>query len=507
MTSELMKDIIRTIIAHGLQIEPKALEKLGELDQNVIRTTIDEILNRVIEKGGFIITLKDVEEYCKAKREHVEVSVATMQASAKEIASKLEVLFDPTDKIHGGDGVDDFYRYFKSRFKKLEKILRRRIDVGGSITISDVLKSSLKSHVKFIGMVTEKVKRKGRGFRIQLEDFESSITVTISEKSDRKLIEKALMVLQDQVICVSGIKIADDVVLADDLIFPDIPDHKARRSDEEVYAILTSDIHIGSKFFMEKSFERFLKWLNGSEGSKPFRELASKVKYLLVCGDLVDGVGVYPGQDRELAIDSLTEQYKLAAEYFARVPEHIEVVIIPGNHDASRQALPQPAIFRKYSEPLYNLNNVKMLGNPCWISLHGVDILMYHGRSLDDIIAYVPGLTFQEPDKAMEILLKARHLTPIYGLRTAIAPEPEDYLVIEREPTIFHSGHVHVARHRVYRGSLIVNSGAWQDQTEYQKRNGLKPLSGIVPIVNLKTLQVIYLDFRGSSLEAKVEVP
>ncbi|MEM3546536.1 MAG: DNA-directed DNA polymerase II small subunit [Candidatus Bathyarchaeia archaeon] len=503
MGSETLKDAVRMIVARGLQIEPKALERLSKLDQDMLHTTVSRILNKAVERGEFIITLRDVEEFCQIKREQVEVSVAVKHVPAKEVEPKLEVLFDPTDKIHGGDSVDDFYKYFKSRFKKLEKILRRRIDAGGSSTISNVLKASLKSHVKFIGMVTEKVKRKG--FRMQLEDLESSITVIISENSDRKLIEKALMVLQDQVICVSGIKVADDVVLADDIIFPDIPDHKARRSDEEIYAVLTSDIHIGSKLFMEKCFEKFLRWLNGLEGSEPFRELASKVKYLLVCGDLVDGVGVYPGQDRELAVDSLTQQYRLAAEYFAKIPEYIETVVIPGNHDASRQALPQPAIFRKYSEPLYNLNNVRMFGNPCWISVHGVDVLMYHGRSLDDIIAYIPGLTFQEPDKAMEILLKARHLTPIYGLRTAIAPEAEDYLVIEREPTIFHSGHIHFAKHRFYRGSLIVNSGAWQNQTEYQKRNGLKPLPGVVPIVNLKTLQVIYLDFRGASLEAKAE--
>ncbi|MBS7610677.1 DNA-directed DNA polymerase II small subunit [Candidatus Bathyarchaeota archaeon] len=503
MDSEGLKNIVRMIVAHGLQIEPKALEKLSKLDQSVLDTVINEILDKVMERGGFIITLNDVEEYCGIKREQVEASVSVKQMSAREVESKLEVLFDPTDKIHGGNSIDDFYRYFKSRFKKLEKILRRRIDVGGSTTISNALKASLKSHVKFIGMVTEKIKR--RGFKIQLEDLESSITVIISENSDRKLIEKALMVLQDQVICVSGVKVAKDVVLADDIIFPDVPDHKPRRSDEEVYAVLTSDIHIGSKLFMEKCFEKFLRWLNGLEGSKPFRELAGKVKYLLVCGDLVDGVGVYPGQDRELAVDSLTQQYKLIAEYFAKIPEHIETVVIPGNHDASRQALPQPAIFRKYSEPLYDLDNVRILGNPCWISIHGVDVLMHHGRSLDDVIAYVPGLTFQEPDKAMEILLKARHLTPIYGLRTAIAPEAEDYLVIEREPTIFHSGHIHVARHRFYRNSLIVNSGAWQNQTEYQKRNGLKPLPGIVPIVNLKTLQVIYIDFREANLEARAE--
>ena len=33
----------------------------------------------------------------------------------------------------------------------------------------------------------------------------------------------------------------------------------------EVFSILISDLHIGSKFFMEKEFQSFLEWLNGND--------------------------------------------------------------------------------------------------------------------------------------------------------------------------------------------------------------------------------------------------
>ena len=46
----------------------------------------------------------------------------------------------------------------------------------------------------------------------------------------------------------------------------------------------------------------------------------------------------------------------------------------------------------------------------------------------------------------MKHLLRARHLSPIYGSQTPIAPEMEDLLVIEDVPDIFHVGHVHRAQ-------------------------------------------------------------
>jgi len=135
------------------------------------------------------------------------------------------------------------------------------------------------------------------------------------------------------------------------------------------------------------------------------------------------------------------------------------------------------------------------LGNPCAISLHGVELLIYHGRSLDDVIANASNISFKTPTKAMKILLQCRHLAPIYGQRTPIAPEKRDFMVIERPPDIFQTGHVHVQKTDSYRGIVMVNSGAWQGQTVYQKRMGLEPIPGVVPIINLQTLQATSMDF------------
>ncbi|MGI0024546.1 MAG: metallophosphoesterase family protein, partial [Nitrososphaera sp.] len=190
-------------------------------------------------------------------------------------------------------------------------------------------------------------------------------------------------------------------------------------------------------------------------------------------------------------------QMNRALGLLARVPKHIKIFVIPGNHDPGRRALPQPSISRnELEEQLQHLENCKMLGNPALLELNGVKVLMYHGQSLDDVIATTPGLSYAKPAEAMKVLLKARHLAPTYGARTPIAPEQEDMMVISEVPDILHSGHVHVVEMQNYKGTLIVNSGAWQRQTNFQQTMGITPTPGIGILVNLATLQPFIKDFN-----------
>ena len=84
----------------------------------------------------------------------------------------------------------------------------------------------------------------------------------------------------------------------------------------------------------------------------------------------------------------------------------------------------------------------------------------------------------------------------IYGERTPIGPELEDMMVITEVPDILHSGHVHNIDVQNYRGTLIVNSGAWQAQTKYQQMMGIVPSPGIAIVVNLANLQPFQMNFN-----------
>jgi DNA polymerase II small subunit len=419
---------------------------------------------------------------------------STFHPYAKDIDANLRIIEDPTGKLSSNGTVEDYLHYFQDRFKRLERLLRQRIDVKSATPISEALKSQPKTKLKIIGIITEKRESKQQVI-LTIEDLQASATVLIPRKAPEQLHKKARLLLPDQVICLSVMKTRSRLFLAEDITLPEIGQKPPHRANEPVYAVLTSDMHVGSNKFQKEPCKRFIKWLNGKYGNNKMQQIAGHVKYLLIAGDIVDGVGIYPNQAKELVIKDIHKQYNYASKILEHVPDYIEIVISPGNHDAPRKALPQPAIAKDYLSKLYETRNIHSLGNPCTVSIHNVEALMYHGRSLDDIVATIPGMDHTHPEQAMKLLLQSRHLAPLYGGKTLMSPENRDYMVIEKPPDIFHAGHTHVIGYCNYRGVLVVNSGGWQEQTDYMQKLGLVPTPGKVPVVNLQTLETNVLSF------------
>jgi DNA polymerase II small subunit len=414
---------------------------------------------------------------------------------ARDITADFKIIEDATGKLSSNGTLDEYVLYFQDRFKRIEHLLRQRMDVKAATPILEALKSPAKTKLKIICMLTEKRDSKNHTI-LSVEDLQGNATVLVPQKAPEEVKKKALMLLPDQVICLAVIKTQTNLLMVEDIIFPEIGKKQQQRAQEPVYAVLTSDIHIGSTKFTKESFKRFILWLQGKYGTSEMREIASRVKYLLVAGDIVDGVGIYPGQQYELTIRDVHKQYDFAAKYLEKIPDYIEIFLSPGNHDAARKSLPQPAIPEGYLTAIKGKKNIHSIGSPCLLSLHGVEVLMYHGRSLDDIIAVIPGMDHEHPEKAMRLLIQSRHLAPVYGGKTMLSPENRDYLVIDRVPDIFHAGHIHVLGYCNYRGVLVVNSGGWQDQTDYMEKLGLVPTPGKVPVVNLQTMHTTVLSFN-----------
>jgi DNA polymerase II small subunit len=414
---------------------------------------------------------------------------------AKDITADVKILEDATGKLTSNGTLDEYVLYFQDRFKRLERLLRQRMDVKAATSITEALKSQPKTKLKIICMLTEKRDSKNHTI-LSVEDLQTSATVLVPQKAPEEVKRKVLMLLPDQVICLAVIKTRTNLFMVEDIIFPDVGRKQAQRAQEPIYAVLTSDIHVGSTKFTKESFKRFILWLRGKYGTPEMKEIAGRVKYLLVAGDIVDGVGIYPGQQKELTIRDVHKQYNFAVKYLEKVPSYIEIFLSPGNHDAARKSLPQPAIPEGYLTGIQGMKNIHSVGSPCLLSLHGVEVLIYHGRSLDDIISVIPGMDHSHPEKSMRLLMQGRHLAPVYGGKTMLSPENRDYLVVERIPDIFHAGHIHVIGYCNYRGVLVVNSGGWQDQTDYMEKLGLVPTPGKVPVVNLQTLQTYILDFN-----------
>ena len=77
----------------------------------------------------------------------------------------------------------------------------------------------------------------------------------------------------------------------------------------------------------------------------------------------------------------------------------------------------------------YFRKDMLFVGNPAWVTLSGVSVLIYHGRSIDDLVLRLPGISYAAPEKAMIEMLRRRHLAPIYGSRVSIAPEHETIML------------------------------------------------------------------------------
>jgi DNA polymerase II small subunit len=474
------------------------IEGLEEKPLFIERALLETVLNKTepSKENQAELTSPATEE----QLEQIETQTSMSEGSssfypyAKDVEAQINVLEDPTGKISSNGTIEEYLQYFQDRFKRMEKLLRQRMDVKAATPIIEAIKSPPKTKLKIIGMVSEKRDAKQQ-LMVTIEDLTGSATFLVPTKGSEELHRKAQVLLSDQVICVAVAKTRGNLFLAEDIIFPEVGQKPQRRASEPVYAVLTSDMHVGSAKFNKDAFKRFTQWLQGKYGNEQMRERAGHVKYVLISGDIVDGVGVFPGQARELIVRDVHKQYRLALKLLEQIPEYIEVIVSPGNHDAPRKSLPQPAISEDYMPTLQGSRKIYSLGNPCVVSIHNVEILMYHGRSLDDLIGAVPGTDHAHPEKAMKLLMQSRHLAPIYGGKTTIAPESRDFMVIDRVPDVFHAGHIHVMGYCNHRGVLVVNSGGWQEQTDYMAKLGLVPTPGKVPVVNLQTLETTVLSF------------
>jgi len=285
-----------------------------------------------------------------------------------EPESKVKIIFS-YDKKPKKREANDFIQYFNSRYQTIERILRQRQELQNITSINRIISKRDRGQVSIIGIVSDKRYTKNGNYILTVEDKTGYIKVLVN-KNKPDLFRTTRDVVLDEVVGIVGVN-GDNIIFASNLLFPDIPLTKEiKKTSEEVYTLFLSDMHVGSKNFLDEDFNKFLKWINGNLGNEAQRQIASKVNYIFIIGDLVDGCGVYPGQERELEIMDIKDQYKKCAELLSNIPVNIKLIICPGNHDAMRVAEPQPPIYKDFAEPLYNLPNVIMVSNPSIINIH-----------------------------------------------------------------------------------------------------------------------------------------
>jgi DNA polymerase II small subunit len=413
----------------------------------------------------------------------VEIKYKRNLTESKVSFDRFKVLKDTSNKSYTSGEIGNLIDYFQNRYKKLSDILSKRPELRAWQKINEITENQ--TDLNLIVMITDIRSTKNGHYLIEVEDDTGSMPVLVS-KDNEELIQVAKNLMKDEVIGIVAQKRAgseNQLAICLNIIDPDVP--RMPRKEVDFGTVFTSDVHIGSVTFLEDAFVRFTRWLNGDYGNEAQREMANNVKYMIVGGDIVDGIGVYPNQDKELAIKDITAQYDEAARLLGDIRSDIKIIITPGNHDASRVAEPQPAVPEKYAKSLYKLNNVEFLSNPSMVSLDGLEVLIYHGRGIDDMVMGSNDFSHERNDLVMKEFLKKRHLAPLYGERTPLASELEDHLVIDRVPDVLHTGHVHINTYTNYNGIHCINSGTFQTQTEFQKIYNIVPTPAQVPIIDV----------------------
>jgi len=400
--------------------------------------------------------------------------------------------------------ISHFIGYFNKRYKLIEGLLRGRPELQNLSSIKRLKDRPFSNNVSIIGIVNDKRETKNKNFMITVEDATGQQRVIVN-KNRPDLYNEAKDSVTDEVVGFAGVY-KQGMFFANNIVFPDTPTVDIKKSPEEEYLACMSDLHFGSKQFMPDEFNRFLSWVNMETGNQKQKQIAEKLKYILIVGDVVDGIGVYNNQYAELTIPDLKKQYDACAKLLSEIPDHINIVISPGNHDAVRMAEPQPPLNNQFTQALTKLKNTMLVSNPATVKIgakenfSGFNCLLYHGYSFDYYVANVDSIRmnggYERADLIMNFLLKRRHLAPAHT-STLISPTPDhDALFIDPVPDFFITGHIHRTSISNYKATTLVNSSCWQSMTSFQERLGHNPQPARLPLINLKTRDASIINFN-----------
>ncbi len=372
---------------------------------------------------------------------------------------------------------------FHDRFQQMKKMICRNYGLSNALSVQQITDHRERWHkneATCIVMVIESERTRNGHLRLTVEDATGEMDALLM----MDVADRVGNIAVDDVVAITGSLAKDGgIFFVNNALFPNIipkDDPETREDIDPVSAAFISDLHVGAKTFLERDWNRMLKWLGSDD------ENAKSIKYLVMSGDIIDGVGVYPNQQDELAIHDMYDQYAKVGEYMENIPEHIIPVVLPGNHDAVRLAEPQPVLSNEVQS---HFNSGVFVGNPCRFSAGGTDILSYHGKSIDDMVMVHPDTSYDKPQDAMKEMLKRRHLAPHWGVKNQIAAEPYDMLTIDSAPDIFVTGHTHGHCLERHQGVQMVVSSTWQSQTSFQRMVGFEPKPSILSLVKLDTLE------------------
>lgn len=240
-SSEKLRRAVEFIVSAEYQLNKDAFELLNE---RIKKEDPIEIVNKTLkkiealnEKPSFIerIFLENVLQLKPRKENNIQLSTKLrkqttklktpkgtkkFQPYAKEVDKDLNIIEDPSKKLSSTGKIGDFIDYFRDRFKRMEKLLRQRIDVKSATSVMEALKAPINTKLKIICMITEKKEAKRMTF-LKVEDLHTTTQVLIPQNISQTLRKKVNQLLLDQVICLNVRKTRSNLLIVDEIIFPE----------------------------------------------------------------------------------------------------------------------------------------------------------------------------------------------------------------------------------------------------------------------------------------------
>ena len=472
-----MVDILKLFVGKGFFLDREGLGFLFGKEEQEIKKIIDELIKKGVKER--IITKDVFDKYIKKDDGGVKLLSGVCSRGGKI-------------------GVKDFVHHFRTRYEILRGQLEKK--VGDLSSIRRIGRGNRAYNI--VVMINKKRITKNKNLLIEVEDLTGRGVVLVNRENKRLFRESEGLMPDDVVVFrVSG---SINMLFLSEIVFPDMKIERERVGESDEYIAFSGDFHVGSRNFLEGDVLRFVSWLNGEVGSDRQRAIATRVKYLVLTGDMVDGVGVYSGQEKWLGIKDIKGQYKKVGEILGKIRKDVEIVMCAGQHDAVWVGESQGVVLEKWASELYKMKNLKLVSNPALVDICGFKVLMYHGASINRFIDEMDDIRVEfghrSPTRVVREMLKRGHLAPTHGLMDYV-PCEADPMAINIVPDIIATGDQHRAEVDSYNNILMVASSCWQSATPFKEKAGNVSEPGMVPLFNLKTREVKIVDFSREKIK------
>ena len=448
-----------------------------------------ESLNIIKSKKDILEYSKKLLQYCEKNRIY-KVTTETINSFSTTVKNSVELKIMVNNISPEGkwEKVNDAYeKYFNSRYEKIKNIINKKPSMRFTTSISTAKKRG--GNVAIIAMIYSITADQSDPTKniISMEDPTGFIKGIVN----KNVYEKNPLTT-DSIVGIKGsLKQNSNFITIDEIIYPGIEFKNINKTSKPMLVGFLSDIHVGSKHFLSSKWDDLVDFINNpipmENGSK------EKMEAFFIAGDLVDGVGIYQNQEEDLEILEIEKQYEKLAELIKKINPNIKIYLMPGNHDIVRPVEPQPILPKEIQEIFPE--NCIFISNPSTINIENVKILIYHGRTFDDLVGTIKDMTYSTPTIGMEYMLKSRSLLAMYGNKTPISPLFSTWDIIDSIPDIFVTGHIHYHEIVNKYNVTFINASTWQSQTAFQKMHNFNPKPCILSLVELQSRNTYIKNF------------